>query len=30
MKPIETDKPFESWNERIRKGTAVVPGGLHD
>ena len=29
MKPIETGKPFESWNERVRKGTALVPGGLH-
>jgi dihydropyrimidine dehydrogenase (NAD+) subunit PreA len=23
-------KPFESWNDRIAKGTATVPGGLHD
>ncbi|MEO7795107.1 MAG: NAD-dependent dihydropyrimidine dehydrogenase subunit PreA [Thermoanaerobaculia bacterium] len=23
-------KPFESWNDRIEKGTAKVPGGLHD
>jgi dihydropyrimidine dehydrogenase (NAD+) subunit PreA len=23
-------KPFESWNDRIAKGTAVVPGGLRD
>ena len=23
-------KPFESWNDRIAKGTAKVPGGLHD
>jgi dihydropyrimidine dehydrogenase (NAD+) subunit PreA len=22
--------PFESWNDRIEKGTAVVPGGLAD
>ncbi|MFI5372814.1 MAG: NAD-dependent dihydropyrimidine dehydrogenase subunit PreA [Candidatus Eisenbacteria bacterium] len=22
-------KPFESWNDRIAKGTAKVPGGLH-
>jgi dihydropyrimidine dehydrogenase (NAD+) subunit PreA len=22
--------PFESWNDRIAKGTAHVPGGLHD
>ncbi len=29
MKDV-TDKPFESWNDRIAKGTAHVPGGLHD
>ena len=23
-------KPFESWNDRIEKGTAHVPGGLRD
>jgi len=23
-------KPFESWNDRLTKGTAKVPGGLHD
>jgi dihydropyrimidine dehydrogenase (NAD+) subunit PreA len=23
-------RPFESWNDRIAKGTAKVPGGLHD
>ena len=23
-------KPFESWNDRIDKGTDKVPGGLHD
>jgi dihydropyrimidine dehydrogenase (NAD+) subunit PreA len=23
-------KPFESWNDRIAKGTAKVPGGLRD
>jgi len=23
-------RPFESWNDRIEKGTAVVPGGLAD
>ena len=23
-------KPFESWNDRIAKGTNKVPGGLHD
>jgi dihydropyrimidine dehydrogenase (NAD+) subunit PreA len=23
-------KPFESWNDRIAKGTDKVPGGLHD
>ena len=22
--------PFETWNDRIAKGTAKVPGGLHD
>ncbi|MBM3325142.1 MAG: 4Fe-4S dicluster domain-containing protein, partial [Calditrichaeota bacterium] len=30
MKPIDTGLPFESWNDRVRKGTAFVPGGLHD
>jgi dihydropyrimidine dehydrogenase (NAD+) subunit PreA len=25
-----TAQPFESWNDRIAKGTAYVPGGLHD
>lgn len=29
MKPVERGLPFESWNERIQKGTALVPGGLH-
>jgi dihydropyrimidine dehydrogenase (NAD+) subunit PreA len=24
------NRPFESWNERIEKGTAVVPGGMAD
>jgi hypothetical protein len=23
-------RSFESWNDRIAKGTAKVPGGLHD
>ena len=23
-------RPFESWNDRVAKGTAKVPGGLHD
>ncbi len=23
-------RPFESWNDRIARGTAKVPGGLHD
>jgi hypothetical protein len=22
--------PFESWNDRVAKGTATVPGGLDD
>lgn len=30
MKPVDTGKPTESWNDRIQKGTAFVPGGLHD
>ncbi len=30
MKQVEIEKPRESWNERIAKGTAFVPGGLHD
>ncbi len=29
MKDV-TSQPFESWNDRIAKGTAWVPGGLHD
>ncbi len=30
MKDVTGDRPFESWNDRIAKGTAHVPGGLHD
>ena len=30
MKDVTGDRPFESWNDRIAKGTAFVPGGLHD
>ena len=30
MKDVTGGKPFESWNDRIAKGTAHVPGGLHD
>jgi dihydropyrimidine dehydrogenase (NAD+) subunit PreA len=30
MKDVTGDRPFESWNDRIEKGTAHVPGGLHD
>jgi dihydropyrimidine dehydrogenase (NAD+) subunit PreA len=30
MKDVTGGAPFESWNDRIRKGTAKVPGGLHD
>jgi dihydropyrimidine dehydrogenase (NAD+) subunit PreA len=30
MKDVTGDRPFESWNDRIAKGTAYVPGGLHD
>ncbi len=29
MKDVTGDAPFESWNDRIAKGTAHVPGGLH-
>jgi dihydropyrimidine dehydrogenase (NAD+) subunit PreA len=29
MKDVTGDRPFESWNDRIAKGTAKVPGGLH-
>ena len=30
MKDVTGGAPFESWNDRIAKGTAWVPGGLHD
>jgi dihydropyrimidine dehydrogenase (NAD+) subunit PreA len=30
MKDVTNGAPFESWNDRIARGTAVVPGGLHD
>jgi dihydropyrimidine dehydrogenase (NAD+) subunit PreA len=30
MKDVTNGAPFESWNDRIAKGTAWVPGGLHD
>jgi dihydropyrimidine dehydrogenase (NAD+) subunit PreA len=30
MKDVTNGRPFESWNDRIAKGTAHVPGGLHD
>jgi len=30
MKDVTNGRPFESWNERIARGTAHVPGGLHD
>ena len=30
MKDVTGGAPFESWNDRIVKGTAYVPGGLHD
>jgi dihydropyrimidine dehydrogenase (NAD+) subunit PreA len=30
MKDLTNGRPFESWNDRIGKGTAHVPGGLHD
>ena len=29
MRDVTGGKPFESWNDRIAKGTAIVPGGLH-
>lgn len=29
MTDVTNGKPFESWNDRIAKGTANVPGGLH-
>ncbi len=30
MTDVTNGAPFESWNDRIAKGTAYVPGGLHD
>ena len=30
MKDVTNGASFESWNDRIAKGTAHVPGGLHD
>ena len=30
MKDVTNEAPFESWNDRMAKGTAWVPGGLHD
>jgi len=30
MKDVTNGAPFESWNDRIARGTAAVPGGLHD
>jgi len=30
MKDVTSGAPFESWNDRIARGTAAVPGGLHD
>ena len=30
MKDVSAGAPFESWNDRIAKGTSYVPGGLHD
>jgi hypothetical protein len=30
MEDVTGGKPFESWNDRLRKGTATVPGGLED
>jgi dihydropyrimidine dehydrogenase (NAD+) subunit PreA len=30
MTDVTNGKPFESWNDRIAKGTARVPGGLDD
>jgi dihydropyrimidine dehydrogenase (NAD+) subunit PreA len=28
MKELSSDKPHESWNDRVQKGTDFVPGGL--
>jgi dihydropyrimidine dehydrogenase (NAD+) subunit PreA len=30
MKDVTNGRPFESWNDRIAKGTAHVPGGVWD
>ena len=30
MTDVTHGAPFESWNDRIAKGTAIVPGGLAD
>jgi dihydropyrimidine dehydrogenase (NAD+) subunit PreA len=30
MKDVTNGAPFESWNDRVAKGTAQVPGGLND
>jgi dihydropyrimidine dehydrogenase (NAD+) subunit PreA len=30
MKDVTNGTPFESWNDRVAKGTARVPGGLDD
>src|SRR5262249_32745680 len=30
MTDVTNGKPVESWNDRIQRGTAVVPGGLDD
>jgi dihydropyrimidine dehydrogenase (NAD+) subunit PreA len=30
MADVTDGAPFESWNDRLAKGTAYVPGGLHD
>jgi dihydropyrimidine dehydrogenase (NAD+) subunit PreA len=30
MTDVTNGRPFESWNDRIAKGTAKIPGGLED
>ena len=30
MQDVTNGAPFESWNDRIAKGTSKVPGGLAD
>jgi hypothetical protein len=30
MTDVTNGTPFESWNDRIARGTATVPGGLKD